>query len=339
MHVRVGDVRLFFDVEGAKLVTDGAAMRERPTVLLLHGGPGFDHSTYKPLFTRLAEHAQVVYLDHRGQGRSEKSEPERWTLDQWADDVRGFCEALGIERPVVLGELVRRHGRDGVRHPAPRAPGEGRVLEHLGAPEPAAHARPLRRARRARGAARGGAPGRRLGRTRCRTTSTRPSPRTGAPRDPNANARTRWALDVMFHFAAGEDRTFDLLEGLSRVRCPALVVGGALDPVCPIEDQEEIAAALRRSSCASSGSRTAVTASSATTRSASSRSSSSSSPRDRLRAAGGARAPAGDRARLRARPPSRRRARRRARPRTLRRGARPLVFHAAARSASDQPAV
>ena len=39
MHVRVNGVRLFFDVEGAKLVPDGPAMREKPT-LLLHGGPG-----------------------------------------------------------------------------------------------------------------------------------------------------------------------------------------------------------------------------------------------------------------------------------------------------------
>jgi hypothetical protein len=39
MHVLVNGVRLFFDVEGAKLVPDGPAMREKPTLLLLHGGP------------------------------------------------------------------------------------------------------------------------------------------------------------------------------------------------------------------------------------------------------------------------------------------------------------
>lgn len=40
MRVQVGDGRLFFDVEGASLVPDGPRMRERPTLLLLHGGPG-----------------------------------------------------------------------------------------------------------------------------------------------------------------------------------------------------------------------------------------------------------------------------------------------------------
>ena len=47
MHVLVNGVRLFFDVEGASLVPDGPAMRGKPTIVLLHGGPGFDHSIYK----------------------------------------------------------------------------------------------------------------------------------------------------------------------------------------------------------------------------------------------------------------------------------------------------
>ena len=41
----------FFDVEGASLVPDGPSMREKPTLLLLHGGPGFDHSIYKPAYS------------------------------------------------------------------------------------------------------------------------------------------------------------------------------------------------------------------------------------------------------------------------------------------------
>jgi pimeloyl-ACP methyl ester carboxylesterase len=45
MRVPVGDVRLFFDVEGPQLVPDGSQMREKSTLLLLHGGPGFDHSS------------------------------------------------------------------------------------------------------------------------------------------------------------------------------------------------------------------------------------------------------------------------------------------------------
>jgi proline iminopeptidase len=66
MRVLVNGVQLFFDVEGASLVADGPSMRVKPTLLLLHGGPGFDHSIYKPAYSSLADCAQVIYLDHPG---------------------------------------------------------------------------------------------------------------------------------------------------------------------------------------------------------------------------------------------------------------------------------
>ena len=40
MKIDIDDVTLFFDVDGESLVPDGAVMREKPTLLLLHGGPG-----------------------------------------------------------------------------------------------------------------------------------------------------------------------------------------------------------------------------------------------------------------------------------------------------------
>ena len=78
MHVSVNGVRLFFDVEGAKLVPDGPVMREKPVLLMLHGGPGADHSIYRPAYSALADIAQIVYLDHRGNGRSEDGPRESW---------------------------------------------------------------------------------------------------------------------------------------------------------------------------------------------------------------------------------------------------------------------
>jgi pimeloyl-ACP methyl ester carboxylesterase len=101
-------VRLFVDIEGPGLVVhdgpDGPVMREKPTLILLHGGPGYDHSGFKPLFSRLADLAQIVYVDHRGHGRSDRRPAEEWTLDTFADDVVRLCDALGIVKPVVLGQ-------------------------------------------------------------------------------------------------------------------------------------------------------------------------------------------------------------------------------------------
>jgi proline iminopeptidase len=107
VQVDANGTRLWFDVEGAALVPDGTEMRERPTVVLLHGGPGsFDHSAFKPEFSRLAEVAQVVYLDLPGHGRSEWGDPAEWSFELAADAVRDFCDTLGIAEPVVYGHSL-----------------------------------------------------------------------------------------------------------------------------------------------------------------------------------------------------------------------------------------
>src|SRR3546814_6949868 len=76
MRILVNGVRLFFDVEGAALVADGPRLRRRPTLIVLHGGPGADHSTLKPWFARFADVAQAVWLDHRANGRSDERSEE-----------------------------------------------------------------------------------------------------------------------------------------------------------------------------------------------------------------------------------------------------------------------
>jgi pimeloyl-ACP methyl ester carboxylesterase len=107
MHVKVNGTRLGFDVDGPALVPDGPEMRERPTVVLLHGGPGtYDHSYLKPDFAGLSEEAQVVFLDLRGHGRSEWGDPAAWSFELCADDVRAFCDTLGIAGPVVYGHSM-----------------------------------------------------------------------------------------------------------------------------------------------------------------------------------------------------------------------------------------
>jgi proline iminopeptidase len=107
MHIDVNGARLWFDVDGPGLVPDGPTMRHRPTVVLVHGGPGsYDHSYLKPHFSRLTGAAQVVYVDLRDHGRSARHDPTRWSFEVCADDLRAFCDALGLERPVVLGHSM-----------------------------------------------------------------------------------------------------------------------------------------------------------------------------------------------------------------------------------------
>jgi proline iminopeptidase len=107
MHTDVNGTRLWFDVDGPALVPDGSELRQRPTVVLVHGGPGvYDHSYFKPDFALLAGHAQVVYLDLRGHGRSAWGDAAAWSFEACADDVRGFCDTVGIDRPIVFGHSM-----------------------------------------------------------------------------------------------------------------------------------------------------------------------------------------------------------------------------------------
>jgi proline iminopeptidase len=103
MRARIRDTEIFFDVEGAALVPDGPRMVERPTAFLLHGGPGGDHSGFKPAFSPLAERMQLVYVDHRGQGRSARGPKETYTLDNNVDDLEALRQHLGLGKVVVIG--------------------------------------------------------------------------------------------------------------------------------------------------------------------------------------------------------------------------------------------
>jgi proline iminopeptidase len=103
MRAKVRDTELFFDVDGAGLVVAGDRMRERPVAFLLHGGPGADHTSYKPMFEPLTELMQLVYIDHRGQGRSARGNPASYTLDNNVADLEALRDYLGLEQIVVIG--------------------------------------------------------------------------------------------------------------------------------------------------------------------------------------------------------------------------------------------
>ena len=239
-------VRLFVDIEGCGLVPDGPQMRQKPTLILLHGGPGFDHTSFKPLFSQLADVAQIVYVDHRGHGRSSASAPGTWTLDTFADDVVRLCDALGIERPIVLGQsfggfVAQRYLARHPGHPArvvlsstaPRMALERKLamFEQLGGPE-------------ARSAAEsfwlqpGEATWAEYER-RCRPHYNRTRPTST-----DASRRAHFTPEILFTWSSREMPAMDLRPGLANVRCPVLVMAGGRAPVTPLADALDIAAAI-----------------------------------------------------------------------------------------------
>lgn len=246
MFVTVNGARLYFDVEGPGLVPDGKAMRERPTLLLLHGGPGFDHSGFKPDFSTLTDVAQVVYLDHRGNGRSEHGDPSHWNLAQWGDDVRTFCDVLGIHKPIVFGVSFGGFVAQSYATRHPEHPGKLVLTSTAARPDWNAVFDAFERI--------GGAQARQIAqdywlsptperrvvyREQCHPLYyTRPA------RDPDAAARAIVHDPVNLHFASGEFAAMDFRAALSRIQCPTLVMAGDRDPITPMAFSETIAANL-----------------------------------------------------------------------------------------------
>lgn len=248
MQITVNGARLFFDVDGAKLVPDGKTMRERPTLLLLHGGPGGDHSTFKPRFSHLTDIAQLIYIDHRGNGRSSYGDPQTWNLPQWGDDIRAFCDALGIEKPIVLGYsfggmVAQSYATRHPDHP-------GKLILFSTSPKVD------REEIYATFARLGGPKAGEAARARYTTPSAETSEafrqycspvynRRGT-KDPDAIERSVRNDSVAYRWSQpdGESVQFDFRAALGRVQCPTLVMHGEDDPITPISRGELIAASL-----------------------------------------------------------------------------------------------
>jgi proline-specific peptidase len=72
-------------------------------LIVLHGGPGLDHQMFRPYLDPLAVDYRLLYLDERGQGRSERVDPATLSLDRFARDVDLLAHALRLDRFALLG--------------------------------------------------------------------------------------------------------------------------------------------------------------------------------------------------------------------------------------------
>lgn len=236
-------------MNGTRLFHDIVGSAEKPALVALHGGPGFDHTTLRPFFDRFADMVRVVYVDQRGNGRSTGSRPESWTLAQWGDDVKVLCNRLAIKRPIVMGQSFGGFVAQSyaIRHPG-----------HAAALILASTAARMDMADRARRIERAGGPAARAVAERMWSVADESSfaeyARVVLPlyatldSTPGAAAKVIRRLDVAGHFyraPAGEIHRFDFRRQLAGVDCPALVLtGGAGDLMTPPEAARELADAL-----------------------------------------------------------------------------------------------
>lgn len=251
MYLTVNDTRLFFDTAGPGLRPRNGVLDDVPTLLILHGGPGSDHSAVKAPLLPLADRHQLVWIDHRGNGRSAHSDPSHWTLDQWADDVKAFCDTLGIVKPIVLGQsfggtVAQAYGAKYPDHAGKL------IISSIGA-------RWDFELSMKRFAERGGAEAERVARNfwgrmdpddiiEYREVCLPLYAATASIEDARRMVLNK--VDVMRHFLSPEGffQHMDLRASLAAITCPTLVLAGREDPVIPWELSEELSASLTASS-------------------------------------------------------------------------------------------
>jgi proline iminopeptidase len=227
--ISVGDIEIFVEVVGTRLGIRDGKVYEKPTVILLHGGPTFDHLAMRPDFEALSEFAQLIFYDHRGLGRSGKSHSGTWNLQTWSRDLHMLVKTLGLGRPIILGQsfggfVAQKYALD---YPDDLS---GLVLLSTAARIDLDHV--VDNFAKAGGA--------RLGElARAFFTAQSPEARDrfteeGLPfytvGKKKVGALSAFEPAVMDHFFSGESNTFDYRNALAAVKVPTLVIGGDSDP-------------------------------------------------------------------------------------------------------------
>jgi proline iminopeptidase len=92
-HIPVGNAELY-----SREVGQGTA------IIVLHGGPDFDHSYLVPDLDRLSDSFHLIYYDQRGRGRSaDRVQPEEVTLASEIADIEKVRQYFHLDSVVLLG--------------------------------------------------------------------------------------------------------------------------------------------------------------------------------------------------------------------------------------------
>lgn len=100
-RVNVGDIDLFIKVHN---IAGDQIDPDQATLIFIHGGPGVDHTMHEKYWSQFAKiGVQVILPDTRGTGQSDYGEKDKWCLAQWAEDIHQLIQRLGLKKCFIGG--------------------------------------------------------------------------------------------------------------------------------------------------------------------------------------------------------------------------------------------
>lgn len=249
MKAAIRGTEIYYDIAGMQIAPTQKGFETRPVLFMLHGGPGGDHLRFKQHSLELQDVAQLVFIDHRGCGRSKKTHAREYTLENNIEDIEALRKHLGLDKICILGTSYGGIVAQGyaLRYPqhidklilAATAPSyrfmkeaqahlkkhgnkkQNVIAEHLwkGTFKNPNHVKKFFVAMDT-------------------VYSTKAKPKSKAS---YARSTTVWSHDALNMGFGGFLRTYDYIPKLSKIKAPTLILGGEKDWICSAAQSRTIA--------------------------------------------------------------------------------------------------
>jgi len=89
-----GDDTLWYETTG-----------EGPPLVFVHGG-WMNGDAWEPQVSRFADEYQITTVDIRGHGKTGATEPDRYSIELFADDLEALLDQLAIDEPICCGSSL-----------------------------------------------------------------------------------------------------------------------------------------------------------------------------------------------------------------------------------------
>lgn len=249
MKAALRGTEIYYDIAGMQLAPVGKEFETRPVIFLLHGGPGGDHLRFKQTTLELQNLAQLVFIDHRGCGRSKKTKQADYTLENNVEDIEALRKHLGLDKICILGTsyggivaqaYAIRYPKNVdklmlvVTAPSYRTFDESReILYNRGTPAQikAGHMLWDGNFKDARA----------VGKFFKTMESLYSNVAAKQKKRKPVKTQTVWSAEALNEGFGGFLRHFDFVPDLKKIKCPTLVLGAEDDWVCPPSQSRIIA--------------------------------------------------------------------------------------------------